>query len=156
LARSFQRKEVTHMGVGRLNAWVLDAFKTGAIDNTYRFVAAVQRMDGSILEWRGGRYQTKDRTWHQILGDPHGPKPGTFGYYDGVPGTGDPGHIVFEAPPGEYMVCASLHIPPRPCHSPGFLAGHGFGSATASYAELVHQGEAGGLRVIWSHVSHLD
>jgi hypothetical protein len=98
------------MGVGRLNVWVLDAFKNGAIDNTYRFVATVQRMDGSILEWRGGRYQIKDGTWHQTLGDPHGPKPGTLGYYDGVPGTGDPGHIILEAPPGQYMVCASVHI----------------------------------------------
>jgi hypothetical protein len=98
------------MGVGRLNVWVLDAFKTGAIDNTYRFVATVQRMDGSILEWKGGRYQTKDAVWHQIVGDPHGSKPGTPGYYDGVLGTGDPGHIIFDAPPGQYMVCASVHV----------------------------------------------
>lgn len=99
------------MGVGRVNLWVPDAFKTNcAIDNTYTFVATVQHCDGSVLEWKGGRYQTRDGAWHPIVGDPHGAKPGVPGYYDGVPGTGDPGHVVFDAPPGCYEISASVHV----------------------------------------------
>ncbi len=99
------------MGVGKINLWVPDAFKNNcAIDNTYGFVATVQHCDGTVLAWRGGRYQTKDGVWHQIVGDPSGLKPGTPGYYDGVPGTGDPGHVSFELPPGCYVVSASVHI----------------------------------------------
>ncbi len=99
------------MSVGTMNIWVPDAFKNNcSIDNTYSFVATIQHCDGSILEWRGGRYQTRDGAWHQIVGDPHGSKPGVPGYYDGVPGTGEPGHVVLEAPPGCYIVSASVHI----------------------------------------------
>jgi hypothetical protein len=99
------------VGVGRVNLWIPDAFKANcAIDNTYTFVATVQHCDGSVLEWKGGRYQTKDGAWHPILGDPSGLKPGSPGYYDGVPGTGDPGHVMFEAPPGCYLVSASVHV----------------------------------------------
>ena len=99
------------MGVGKLNIWVPDAFKANfAIDNTYNFVATIQNCDGSVLEWKGGKYQTKDGAWHQILGDPSGLKPGVLGFYDGVPGTGDPGHIMLELPPGRYLVSASVHV----------------------------------------------
>ena len=99
------------MGVGIIDLWVPDAYKNKcSIDNTNTFVATVQHCDGTILEWKGGRYQTKDGAWHQILGDPHGIKPGTPGVYDGVPGTGDPGHVTFEVPPGCYMVTASTHV----------------------------------------------
>jgi len=102
---------VSKTSVGRIDVWVPDAFKNNcAIDNTFSFVATVQHCDGSVLEWKGGRYQTKDGAWHQILGDPNGLKPGTLGYYDGVPGTGDPGHVRFEVPPGCYLVSASVHI----------------------------------------------
>lgn len=99
------------MGTSRINLWVPDAFKSNcAVDNTFGFVATVQHCDGSVLEWKGGRYQTKDGVWHQIVGDPHGLKPGIPGYYDGVPGTGDPGHVSFELPPGCYLVSASVHV----------------------------------------------
>jgi hypothetical protein len=99
------------MGVGRINLWIPDAFKNNcAVDNTFNFVATVQHCDGTVLEWKGGRYQTTDGTWHLIKGDPNGQKPGTIGYYDGVPGTGDPGHIKFEVPPGCYIISASVHI----------------------------------------------
>jgi hypothetical protein len=99
------------MATGRVNLWIPDAFKSNcAIDNTFTFVATVQHCDGSVLEWSGGRYQTKDGAWHQIVGDPNGLKPGASGYYDGVPGTGDPGHVTFEAPPGCYLVSASVHV----------------------------------------------
>ncbi len=94
-----------------MNIWVPDAFKNNcAIDNTYAFVATIQHCDGSVLEWKGGRYQTKDGAWHQIGGDPSGSRPGVAGYYDGVPGTGDPGHITLEVPPGCYQVSASVHV----------------------------------------------
>ena len=99
------------MSVGIMNIWVPDAFKNNcAVDNTYTFVATVQHCDGSVLEWKGGRFQTKDGVWHQIVGDPNGSKPGVAGYYDAVPGTGDPGHIVLEVPPGCYQVSASVHV----------------------------------------------
>jgi hypothetical protein len=106
-----QIKGGERMSVGIIDLWVPDAFKNKcSIDNTNTFVATVQHCDGTILEWKGGRYQTKDGAWHQILGDPNGIKPGTPGVYDGVPGTGDPGHVTFEVPPGCYMVTASLHV----------------------------------------------
>ncbi len=99
------------MGTGRINLWIPDAFKSNcAVDNTFNFVATVQHCDGTVLEWKGGKYQTKDGAWHQILGDPNGLKPGTPGFYDGVPGTGDPGHIAFDLPPGCYVVSASVHV----------------------------------------------
>jgi hypothetical protein len=99
------------MSVGKINVWVPDAFKNNCvIDNTYNFVATVQNWDGTVLEWKGGRYQTRDGAWHQILGDPMGLKPGALGFYDGVLGTGDPGHVTFELPPGCYQVSASVHV----------------------------------------------
>jgi hypothetical protein len=99
------------MGVGRINVWIPDIYKGNCIiDNDHTYVATVQHCNGSVLEWRGGRYQTKDGAWHQILGDPSGLKPGALGFYDGVPGTGDPGHVTFEVPPGCYQVCASWHV----------------------------------------------
>jgi hypothetical protein len=99
------------MSAARINVWIPDAFKNNcAVDNTFSFVATVQHCDGSVLEWKGGKYLTKDGAWHQILGDPHGLKPGAPGYYDGVPGTGDPGHVDFEVPPGCYLVSASVHV----------------------------------------------
>jgi len=99
------------MGVATVNVWVPDAFRNNcAIDNTYSFVATVQHCDGTVLEWKGGRFQTKDGLWHPIVGDPQGLKPGAPGFYDGVPGTGDPGHVVFEVPPGCYIVSASVHV----------------------------------------------
>ena len=99
------------MGAGRIQVWVPDAFKSNcAIDNTFTFVATVQHCDGTVLEWKGGRFQTKDGNWHPIVGDPNGLKPGAPGFYDGVPGTGDPGHISFEVPPGCYVISASVHV----------------------------------------------
>jgi hypothetical protein len=99
------------MSVGKVDVWVPSAFNGYCkVDNTYRFVATVQNCDGSIVEWSGGKFQTNDGKWNQIKGDPHGDKPGVPGYYDGVPGTGDPGHITFELPPGCYLVTASVHI----------------------------------------------
>lgn len=99
------------MGVATINLWVPDAFKNNcAIDNTYSFVATVQHCDGSVLEWKGGRFQRKDGSWQAIVGDPNGLKPGAPGFYDGVPGTGDPGHVIFEVPPGCYIVSASVHV----------------------------------------------
>lgn len=94
-----------------MNVWVGDAFKGNcSVDDQFTFVATVQHCDGTILQWKGGKYQTSDGAWHQIVGDPHGAKPGVPGYYDGVPGTGDPGHIVFDLPPGCYIVSASVHV----------------------------------------------
>ncbi|MBC7910449.1 MAG: hypothetical protein H7Y30_08115 [Pyrinomonadaceae bacterium] len=98
------------MGVGRIQIWVPDFKDNCVIDNDNTFVATVQHCDGKVLQWRGGRYQTKDGNWRQIVGDPHGLKPGTPGFYDGVPGTGDPGHITFEVPPGCYTISASTHV----------------------------------------------
>ena len=99
------------MGVGRINVWIPGIYNGNCIiDNYDTYVATVQNCDGSILEWKGGRYQTKDGAWHQIVGDPSGSKPGVPGYYDGVPGTGDPGHVAFEVPPGCYQISASTHV----------------------------------------------
>ena len=99
------------MCVATVNLWEPDAYKANcAIDNTFTFVATVQHCDGTVLEWKGGRYQTKDEKWHQIVGDPAGLKPGAAGFYDGVPGTGDPGHVKFEVPPGCYIMSASVHV----------------------------------------------
>jgi len=104
-------REVPVLTVGIVDVWIPDAFKNNcAIDNTYSFVATIQHCDGSVVEWKGGRYQTRDGVWHQIVGDPHGTKPGVPGYYDGVPGTGEPGHVRFEVPPGCYLISASVHI----------------------------------------------
>lgn len=89
------------MGVATINLWVPDAFKNNcAIDNTYSFVATVQHCDGSVLEWKGGRFQRKDGSWQAIVGDPNGLKPGAPGFYDGVPGTGDPGTSSSKCRPG--------------------------------------------------------
>ncbi len=99
------------MSTGIMNIWVPDAFKSNcAIDNTFTFVATIQHCDGSVLEWVGGRYQTKDGAWHPVVGDPAGLSPGKPGLYDGVHGTGDPGHVVVEVPPGCYLVSASVHV----------------------------------------------
>lgn len=99
------------MSVGKVDVWIPDAFNGYCkTDKKYHFVATVQNCDGSIVEWPGGRYQTNDGQWHPVKGDVHGDKPGVAGFYDGVPGTGDPGHITFELPPGCYLVTASTHV----------------------------------------------
>jgi hypothetical protein len=99
------------MSVGKVDVWIPDAFNGYCkIDKKNHFVATVQNCDGSVVEWSGGRYQTNDGQWHPVKGDVHGEKPGVSGYYDGVPGTGDPGHITFELPPGCYLVTASTHV----------------------------------------------
>ena len=98
------------MSVAKINLWIPDYQDTCRIDNTNHFVATVQNCEGQVLEWSGGRYWTKDNQWHPIVGDLAGAKPGVPGYYDGVPGTGDPGHVCFEVPPGCYIVSASTHI----------------------------------------------
>jgi hypothetical protein len=98
------------MSVARVNLWVPDFRDTCQIDNVNHFVATVQNCEGRVLEWSGGRYWTKDGSWHQIVGDSHGARAGVAGYYDGVPGTGDPGHVSFEVPPGCYIVSASTHV----------------------------------------------
>lgn len=98
------------MGVGRIQLWIPSIYDGCAIDNLNTYVATVQDCRGKVLDWPGGRYQTKDGAWHQIVGDPSGLNPGKPGFYDGVPGTGDPGHVSFEAPPGCYVVSASWHV----------------------------------------------
>lgn len=98
------------MGVGRIQVWIPDYKNNCVIDNDNTFVATVQHCDGTVLQWKGGRYQTNDGNLHPIVGDPNGLKPGVPGFYDGVPGTGDPGHISFEVPPGCYTISASTHV----------------------------------------------
>jgi hypothetical protein len=98
------------MGVGRIQLWVPSIYDPCAIDPTSTYVATVQRCSGKVLDWPGGRYQTKDGQWHPILGAQFGLNPGKPGFYDGVPGTGDPGHVYFEVPPGCYVVSASWHV----------------------------------------------
>lgn len=98
------------MGVGRIQLWIPSIYDGCAVDPVQTYVATVQRCDGKVLDWPGGRYQLRDGSWRPIVGDPSGLNPGKPGFYDGVPGTGDPGHVSFEAPPGCYVVSASWHV----------------------------------------------
>ncbi len=95
------------MSTSRLNVWVTEMGEPCTITNR-RWVVAISKCDGGVLDWAGGRYRHRDTDpWTDIT--QHTP-PGSniSGYFfDSIPTLG--GHVEIELPPGQYVVRATMH-----------------------------------------------
>jgi hypothetical protein len=100
------------MSAAKLNVYISELGQPCTISNR-RWVVAVLRCDGQLLNWSKGRFrQQGGDDWTNIPHHvpPHSadtpPLPAGW-YYDNVP-AGD-GHVEIEVPPGCYVLVGSMH-----------------------------------------------
>lgn len=97
------------MSTATLNVYITELGEPCTITNR-RWVVAVSRCDGTVLNWSEGRYRPRTGDpWTPI--QPHVP-PSTpplpqGWYYDNIPA--DNGHVEIEVPPGCYVIRATMH-----------------------------------------------